>query len=99
MRAFRLLTSVALTAIALLRGKDGERPKSSSLPFLRWGLEYEGGKGRMTTGCQDCGEEPALPGKKVCGYCSDYADYRASVARQNQQAQLAALDRELGPGG
>ncbi len=52
-----------------------------------------------TTMCQDCGEEPAEPGKKVCGWCSDYADYRASVARQNQQAQLAALDRELGPGG
>ncbi len=53
----------------------------------------------MSMVCEDCGEEPALPGQKVCGYCSDYADYRASVARQNQRAQLAALDRELGPGG
>ena len=49
--------------------------------------------------CQDCGEEPALPGKTVCQGCSDYAEYRAYVARQDQRAQLATLDRELGPGG
>ena len=49
MKAFRPLSSLSLTAIALLRGKEGERPKSSSLAFLRWGLEYEGGNGEWTT--------------------------------------------------
>ena len=49
--------------------------------------------------CEDCGEEPAEPGKKICGWCSDAEEFRAYVARQNQRAQLAALDRELGPGG
>ena len=52
-----------------------------------------------TTMCQDCGEESAEPGKKVCGWCSDSEEFRAYLARQTQQAQLAALDRELGPVG
>ena len=52
-----------------------------------------------TSMCQDCGEEPADPGKKVCGWCSDYAEYRAYVARQTQQYELSLLDRELDPGG
>ena len=30
---------------------------------------------------------------------SDYAEYRAYVARQTQQYELSLLDRELDPGG
>ena len=31
--------------------------------------------------CEDCGEEPRLPGKAICKWCVDYNEHKAAEAR------------------